>query len=522
MKNSQYWEQRFIQLNEALHKTSVESLRDLEKEYLKASAAIQKDIEIWLRRLAANNQISLREAKRLLREAELEEFHWTVFEYIEKGEAIELDPRWLKQLENASARVHISRYEALLIQIQHNLEALAAQQNKIMTELNTELLTQGYYRTIYEVQKGLGQGLPFATLKPELFNMIASKPWAFDGKNFSTRIWENKERLINELQSNLTQALIKGEAPDKTIAAISDTFGVSRRQAGRLVMTEAAYFGAEGQRRAYQELDIERYEIVATLDSKTSEICQELDGEVLDMKDYQPGLTAPPFHPWCRTVTAPFFEDNYTERVARGAGGKVYYVDGKMTYKEWYEKYVKSNPQAVLAEKIQKNRYTDQKQYENYKAVLGREGPKSFEEFQNWKYQDAEKYEVLKRYYADEKRYGLPEGLSFERYRNNINGQAWRAVDFAPGSLERHSKHLKEYGNISLEAYRDKAITLLNTPVGDGIEGFTNKNGHVFRYDSINNDFASAKPSGIVETLFKPKQGRAYWERQIERFGGDK
>lgn len=340
MKNNQYWEQRFVQLNEALHKISVESLKDLEREYLKASEAIQKDIEIWLRRLAANNQISLREAKRLLREAELEEFRWTVFEYIEKGETIKVDPRWLKQLENASARVHISQYEALLIQIQHNLEVLAAQQNKIMTDLNVELLTQGYYRTIYEVQKGLGQGLPFATFKPELVNMIASKPWAFDGKNFSVRIWENKEKLINELQSNLTQALIKGEAPDKTIEAISEAFGVSRRQAGRLVMTEAAYFGAEGQRRAYQELDIDRYEIVATLDSRTSEVCQELDGEVLDMKDYQPGRTAPPFHPWCRTVTAPYFDDNYTTRAARGADGKIYQVEGNLTYKEWYDQYV--------------------------------------------------------------------------------------------------------------------------------------------------------------------------------------
>jgi SPP1 gp7 family putative phage head morphogenesis protein len=340
MKNSAYWEQRFTQLNEALFQTSGAAVRDLEREYIKAHADIQKEIEIWLRRLAANNQISLRDAKRLLSAAELDEFRWTVFEYIEKGEAAELSGRWIKQLENASARVHISRYEALQVQIQHNLEMLAAQQNRLMTELNTELLTQGYYKTIYEVQMGMGQGLPFATLKPELINMIASKPWAFDGKNFSVRIWENKEKLINELQSNLTQALIKGEAPDKTIEAISEAFGVSRRQAGRLVMTEAAYFGAEGQRRAYQELDIDRYEIVATLDSRTSEICQELDGEVLDMKDYQPGRTAPPFHPWCRTVTAPYFDDNYTTRAARGADGKIYQVEGNLTYKEWYDQYV--------------------------------------------------------------------------------------------------------------------------------------------------------------------------------------
>jgi hypothetical protein len=121
MKNSAYWEQRFTQLNEALFQTSGAAVRDLEREYIKAHADIQKEIEIWLRRLAANNQISLRDAKRLLSAAELDEFRWTVFEYIEKGEAAELSGRWIKQLENASARVHISRYEALQVQIQHNL-----------------------------------------------------------------------------------------------------------------------------------------------------------------------------------------------------------------------------------------------------------------------------------------------------------------------------------------------------------------------------------------------------------------
>ena len=524
MKNSEYWEQRFTQLNDALFQKSEGVVRDLEKEYRGAAAAIEKDIERWLRRIAVNNDISLAEAKRMLKARELEEFRWTVSEYIEKGEANAVDGRWMKQLENASARVHISRYEAMLLQIRHNLEMLADSQHKSMGDLNAELFTQSYYQAIYEVQKGLGQGSEFGILKPDLVNAVASKPWALDGKNFSDRIWENKEKLINELQSNLTQSLIRGDAPDQAIKTISERLNVSKRQAGRLVMTESAYFSAEGQKLAYQELDIEEYEIVATLDFKTSDICRELDGKVLDMKDYQPGVTAPPFHPWCRTVTAPYFDfdDNYTTRAARGADGKTYYVDGKMTYKEWYDKHVKSNPQAVLAEKMQKNRYTDQKQYEKYKAVLGKEGSKSFGEFQNRKYQDAGNYEVLKKYYAYGKRYGIPAGLSFERYRDNIAGKNWTAVDFAPGRLQKHAKHLKEYDNITLEAYRDRAIALVNTPVGDGIEGFTGKNGYVLRYDSLNNDFASAKPSGIVETLFKPKQGRAYWERQIERFGGDK
>lgn len=341
MKNSEYWKQRSVQLNDALFRKSEKAVRDLEREYRKAHADIKKDIEIWLRRIADNNELSLHEAKKLLKTAELEEFKWTVEEYIAKGKENALDQRLMKQLENASARVHINRLEAMQLQIRHNLEVLADNQNKSMADLNKELLSEGYYRTIYEVQKGIGQGYQFSLLQPERINTIAAKPWALDRKNFSARIWESKEKLINELQSNLTQAFIRGAAPDKTIQAIVKRFDVSRKQAGRLVMTESAYFAAEGQRQAYQELDIEQYEIVATLDNHTSELCQSLDGKIVDMKDYHPGSTAPPFHPWCRTVTCPYFEDNYTERAAREADGKIYYVDGNIKYKEWYNGYVK-------------------------------------------------------------------------------------------------------------------------------------------------------------------------------------
>lgn len=83
------------------------------------------------------------------------------------------------------------------------------------------------------------------------------------------------------------------------------------------------------------------YEIVATLDNDTSEICQEMDGKHFPMKDYEAGVTAPPFHPWCRSVTVPWFEDNFTsERAARDAEGKTYYVPDNMKYADWKKSMV--------------------------------------------------------------------------------------------------------------------------------------------------------------------------------------
>ena len=63
------------------------------------------------------------------------------------------------------------------------------------------------------------------------------------------------------------------------------------------------------------------------------------------MKEYQAGVTAPPFHPYCRTTTAPYFDDWEElgidrERVARNDKGDKYFVDGNMSYKDWEKQYI--------------------------------------------------------------------------------------------------------------------------------------------------------------------------------------
>jgi len=92
--------------------------------------------------------------------------------------------------------------------------------------------------------------------------------------------------------------MILGKAPDEAISAISKKFNTSKHNAGRLVMTESAYFAAEAQKDAYSELGVEEFEVVATLDSVTCPVCGAFDGEHLPMSQYKSGTSAPPFHPW--------------------------------------------------------------------------------------------------------------------------------------------------------------------------------------------------------------------------------
>ncbi len=364
MKHKDYWRKRFEQLEEAQNNKSIKCYLELEKQYKLAMTSIEKDILAWYNRFAESEGISLLEAKKLLNTRELEEFKWSVEEYIKYGKENAINQKWMKELENASARVHITRLEALKLQIQQQVEVLYGNELDGIDKLMRDIYTSGYYHTAFNVQQGVNVGWSLMSLDTNRINKVISKPWATDGLNFSERIWgKHRPALINELYTKLTQSIIRGENPKNLVNDFAKRFNVSKSQAKNLIMTESAFFASASRKDCFNDLDVEKYEIIATLDLRTSNICRELDGKIFDMKDYQVGITAPPFHCRCRTTTAPWFEDEEGYRAARGEDGKTYYVPSSMKYKEWYEKYINKNIKLSDNEQLAINKYVSSDSY---------------------------------------------------------------------------------------------------------------------------------------------------------------
>ena len=346
MKNSEYWKKRFELLEQSQNQQGLQCYADIEKQYRQAQKQIEGQIAAWYQRFAKNNGITLADARKMLTSKELEELKWDINQYIQYGEENAINGTWVKQLENASARYHISRLEALKLQTQQSIEAMFGNQLDSIDSAMRNIYTSGYYRTAFEIQKGVGVGWDFATLDEKQISKIINKPWAVDGKNFSERIWGNRQKLVNELNTELTRNVILGQDPQKAIDAIARKMNTSKTAAGRLVMTEEAFFSSAAQKDCFAELDVEQFEIVATLDSHTSDICREMDGKHFPMSQWEVGVTAPPFHVWCRSTTVPFFDDefdNVGERAARGEDGKTYYVPSDMTYKQWQQSFVEGD-----------------------------------------------------------------------------------------------------------------------------------------------------------------------------------
>lgn len=343
MNNAEYWKLRFEQLEQAQNQKGVKAYADIERQYKEAQKQLEGQIARWYQRFATNNGISLAEARQYLKGADLKEFKWDVREYIKYGQDNALNSGWMKELENASAKYHISKLEALKVQTQHSLEVMYAKQFGTMHGALSDAFESGYYHTAYELQHGFNVGWDIAGLDQAQIEKVLAKPWVADGYNFSERIWGNKNKLISEVHNELSRNIMLGADPQKAIDSLAKKMNTSKNNAGRLVMTEEAYFSSAAQKDCFESLGVEQYEIVATLDSHTSDICRSLDGKHFPMKDYQPGVTAPPFHVYCRSTTVPYFDEQFDigERAARDEEtGKTYYIPDDMNYQEWKETFV--------------------------------------------------------------------------------------------------------------------------------------------------------------------------------------
>lgn len=347
MKNSEYWQERFVELEKAMNAYGIETYNKIEPAFNKSLREINKSIEKWIYRIAENNEVSMSLARKLLDNNQLGEFKWDVSEYIKHGQENAINQRWIKELENASAKFHITKLEALRLEVGNQMELAYGNYLDSVEGMAKKVYSEGYYRSAFEIQNGLKLGFNVAATDDKKLSKLMSKPWAADGKNFSDRVWQSKVSMINDLNQEMTRTCILGKAPDEAIKHLSqyvnNKFNNAKMQAGRLMMTEQSFFSSVAQKDCFNELGVSEFEIIATLDSHTSEICQKMDGKHFSMKDYEPGVTAPPFHVWCRSVTCPYFDDDFTAddmRAARDDDGKYYTVPADMKYPEWKEKFV--------------------------------------------------------------------------------------------------------------------------------------------------------------------------------------
>ena len=335
-----YWKNRFIKSTKDVFDSDEKYVKEIFKIY--ESTIEDLDSEIF-KILNSMEDVIMAESKKLLNKYEIRSFKSGLDEFRKASRGF-ISPDVEKELDIISRRVRISRLQAMQVSMKSKVATLLNQEQKKLFAHLSNKFTSSYYKDLYELQRITGYK-NINSISKDFVNNILNTSWTSDGENFSDRIWKRKDKLLNTLDTELRQGLITGKRPDEITKAISDKLEVSKSNAKRLVLTESSAIHSQSRKAMYERMGVEKYEVVATLDLRTSDICRKLDGKVFDVKDYERGVTAPPFHVYCRSTTVPYYNDDIqaeieNTRMARDSEtGKSIRVE-KLTYNEWYNKYV--------------------------------------------------------------------------------------------------------------------------------------------------------------------------------------
>lgn len=309
--DSKYWIQRALQQEQNAQIVSDRYMANVGRQLASYRQDLISEIETFYARYAKDHKMSHAEAKRYLRDNEMKEFQGVT---LEKFRAMALNPDTPTPLLDALAYRHrISRKEALLAEIERKTAELYGGKDGIADNI-TNNLSEVYVKGKIQQMKNLAD---FGIVEKPILNLKAvqnklATNWS--GQEFSERIWGQSQRTFNSIQKVIDQGLTGGWSVDRMSKELILRTGVAYSQAETLVRTETTFYNNLATLDTIKDLGGEYYEIVAVLDTRTSDICRHENKKIYPISEYKAGQTAPPFHVRCRSTIMPSHQSKDGEK----------------------------------------------------------------------------------------------------------------------------------------------------------------------------------------------------------------
>jgi SPP1 gp7 family putative phage head morphogenesis protein len=207
-----------------------------------------------------------------------------------------------KYLLDLSRRVRLSREDALMAEMQHWVTELAYTVDDQINPGLQQIYTDKELYNLYNLEQGLGLKFVFERRSPAQIGALIRN--GFDDRNYSGKIWHDRDTLVHNLRNLVPRMFIEGASQERLSRELVKLSNTSYNNTIRIIRTEASHVAAQADIWLYSQTDIEEYVYVAILDSVTSEICQALDGLTFKVSQARTGINLPPMHPNCRSTTS--------------------------------------------------------------------------------------------------------------------------------------------------------------------------------------------------------------------------
>lgn len=316
MQSDTYWSKRLQELDVSLSKDEKQLFSELSKYYEQEYAALDKEIAAYYAKYGEENVIAFRTLLLELPDADKQLLLQNMDEFAKQY------PEFADLLPVRESIYKLNRLEGLQTSIVlQQLKIGAIEQSKFREHFEKQALKYANYAA-----EQLGFGTNFYRIDSEMLQVVIGNPWC-NGKDFSERIWANREALAQTLQNEIANGLIRGEDYKTMARILQQKFeNTSQKQAERLVFTEDTYLSNEAKIRPFERnAAYTHYEYLCVEDHRTCETCRALSGQTFKISERNAGLNFPPMHPWCRCTVMPVVEDlemmRRNEKKALTSGG---------------------------------------------------------------------------------------------------------------------------------------------------------------------------------------------------------
>ena len=295
-KNRIYWANRE---EEALkHRITDEKEYDkqIKRIYQEMLDACQSEINAFYGKYAAKEGISIAEAKKRVKQADIAEYERKAKRYVRDKD---FSAKANEEMRLYNATMKINRLEMLKANI--GLELISGHDK-------LEKFMGGILKGRTEDELKRQAGILGKTVRNNAQNAHAIVNASFNNATFSDRIWQYQDLMRADLSKLLQQGLIQGKnaralTSDLRKYLVGDKHGKGATyNVERLMRTELARVQTEAQKQAFERNGFTEYEFITN--SGCCDICQGLNGKHFKVAKMMPGENAPPIHPNCRCSVA--------------------------------------------------------------------------------------------------------------------------------------------------------------------------------------------------------------------------
>lgn len=218
----------------------------------------------------------------------------------------------------------------------------------ILTAMN-EIKTSAHLTEMFDQAKKAG-GFMSNFGKSFLQDVVTLNTKAAGSKTLGTYMNNLFKHHEKEVTNAFIGGLIRGDSYKQISESLAVASGTTIRKADLLVTTEANAIFNDGVRNVIDTNPmIKGYRFRAVLDSRTSDICQEMDGKYIAKEDVQPGVNYPPLHPRCRSTVTVVLETedekkDTVQRYTKNGNNEWVEVPKGTTYKQFAEMFLSATP----------------------------------------------------------------------------------------------------------------------------------------------------------------------------------